>query len=151
MISRKDRLVNKLMGAVSTTKDTSEKYAIHVDFDNVMHILSSEGYNLANQFFENLLGKVLNERLGGTAVTTSTRYNVALILLQLAEKLHIPEEEIVKYLQAQPEQDPREVQEIVKKWRKRYYGSMSKQEREKLVNMMQDKLRPDILEQIRTA
>lgn len=151
MISTKDRLINQLLGTIY--KDKNDASIIRINMDNAAAILSNHGFNLPAQVFEQKLQALLDKKLPGVAkVTKATFYGIALLIHELAVKMHIEEREIIKYMaEHNTEQDVKELQSKIESWRKEYYGSMSGDQKQALLNALSDKLRPDVLDQIRKA
>lgn len=150
MISQRDRLLTQLLGTI--TREADNKTAFRINISNAVNILSTHGYNLASKSFESLLEEVLNRRLVGSALEANTPYKIAVILLDIAGKCHIPDETIVEYVLKH--KDPEEavkLHEKVKSWRKEYYGSMDESKRRALLEALSDRMRPDVLDQIRNA
>jgi len=135
MISSENRIVTQLLSTIY--KDKNNPTILRVNVNNAVNILSNFGYNLPAAIFEKKLEELLNNKLVGAKITPAINYAMAQLILNLAEKVHIKEEDIINYLQTHNT--------------KEYYGSLSKDQRQELINNLQDKLRPDVLEQIKKA
>jgi hypothetical protein len=151
MIDQKTRIVNQLLSTIHV--DKKDPSVIRLDMNNAASILSKAGYNLPAQQFESNLDELLSKRLIGKAkVTGGIKYSVAEMILALAIKMHIDEATIIKYItENQSEEDVMEMHNKVAEWRKDYYGNMEKTEKEALLESLHDKLRPDVLDQIRKS
>lgn len=150
MIQLKSRIINQLLSRIYV--DKKDISLIRVDVDNVGIILSNHGYNLPNIKFEKNLEHMLNAKLVGANVTEGLKYAIANLIIDLADKMHIEETEVMKYLmENNTEEDVAELQSKIKDWRKEHYGSMNASEKSALLDALHDKLRPDVLDQIRRA
>lgn len=151
MISLNNRIITQLLSTIYV--DKQDKSVVKVNIDNAVNILSNFGYNLPSNLFERKLEEMLNAKLAGKAkVSDGLKYAIAEMILVLSEKMHVDESEIVKYLSTHnTEQDAKEIQEKIHNWRKEYYGSMDKSEKAALLEALHDKLRPDVLDQIKRS
>lgn len=150
MITLKERIINRLISTIYA--DKKDPTVIRVDIDNAVNILSNFGYLLPSGVFETKLEHLLNSKLTGANVTPGLKYAMADLIVTLADKMHIEEDKIVKYImEHNTEEDVKELQSKIKNWRKEYYGSLSKSEKQALLDALQDKLRPDVLDDIRRA
>lgn len=148
MISDKDRLITQLLSCVySDSKDPS---VLRINFDNLLHTLSMFGYNLPNTKFGKALEELLNKKMYGAKISQGLKYALVKVTIDLADMMHVTDEQIINYYENQApmaEIDPT----TVKNWRKEYYGNMDKNEKNALVESMQGKLRPDVIEEIKKA
>lgn len=150
MISNRNRLINQLLKSVY--KDKKDPTLIRVDIDNTIKILSMFGYNIPTFKFEKKLEELLNAKLKGATINPGLSSIVVNLMIDLAEKMHISEEAIASYItEHNTEQDVKELQSKIVNWRKEYYGSMDKSDKQALLNAIEGKLRPDVIEQIRKA
>ena len=150
MISKKNKLTNELLRSVY--KDKKDPTLIRVDIDNTIKILSIFNYNIPNIKFEKKLEELLNAKLKGAPATAGINYAIVNLIIDLAEKMHISEKEIAEYItNHNTEQDVKELQSKIVNWRKEYYGSMDKSDKQALLTAIEGKLRPDVIEQIRKA
>ncbi len=149
MISKKQRLITELLGTIYKEADNSTAFRMNIF--NAVDILTRYGYNLPSKSFEAKLEELLNKRLVGTVVNSGTKNSIALITIELADKFHISEDRIIKFIASIKEQDPKEIQQEINKWRKNYYGSLDKGKREALLETLSKTMRPDIVDQIRNA
>jgi chorismate mutase len=95
---------------------------------------------------------MLNKKLQGAKIDAGTNFAIAQLILDLANKMNVTTEQITKYIMDnEPNQDPKEIQEVINKWRKNYYGSMDPKAKQKLIENLSDKLRPEVIDQIRRA
>lgn len=110
------------------------------------------GYNIPTFKFEKKLEELLNAKLKGATINPGLSSIVVNLMIDLAEKMHISEEAIASYItEHNTEQDVKELQSKIVNWRKEYYGSMDKSDKQALLNAIEGKLRPDVIEQIRKA
>lgn len=150
MIPERNKLVTQLLSTVY--KDKTNATILRVNIDNAVHILTSFGFNLPSKKFESKLEEVLNKKLVGANITAGINYAIVELIITLAEKMHISEAQIVKYLSEHTsEEDVKKIQQDIKEWRKQYYGSMDKAEKQALLDALSDKIRPDVLDEIRRA
>jgi len=151
MIDQKTNLVNKILSTI--TVDKKDPSVIRLDINNAANILTSFGYNLPSQPFEKNLETALNKILVGKAtISPSVKYAAAEIIISVADKMHIPEDKIIKYLQEHDaEEDIEAMQRQIEQWRKEYYGAMDKSEKQALIDVLHDRLRPEVLDQIRRS
>tara|TARA_R110002074_G_scaffold402324_1_gene607012 strand:+ start:47760 stop:48215 length:456 start_codon:yes stop_codon:yes gene_type:complete len=151
MIDIKNRIVTQLLATIHI--DKKDPSVMRVDMNNAVNILSNHGYNLPSKIYETKLEEVLNKKLTGHAkVSAGLKYSIAEMIVVLAEKMHVDEAQIVKYItEHNTEEDAAELATKIKDWRAEYYGSMDKAEKQALVDTLSEKLRPDVLEQIRRA
>lgn len=148
MISDKERLTTQLLSCVY--KDPKDSSVLRINFDNLLHTLAAFNYNLPNSKFEKALEELLNKKMYGARITPGLRYALVQLTIELADMMHVTDEQIINYYSNQvpmPEIDPN----TVKNWRKEYYGSMDKHEKQALIESMQGKLRPDVIEEIKKA
>lgn len=133
-------------------KDKKDPTVIRVNVDNAVVVLSNFGYNLPSNVFEKKLEEALNKKLVGAKVSPGLTFAIAQLIIDLADKMHVKEEDILSYIQNRnSEEDVKEIQNKILNWRKEYYGSMNKSDKQALIDALHDKLRPDVLEQIRRA
>lgn len=150
MIPQRNKLVTQLLSTVY--KDKKDPSIMRVNVDNAFHVLTSFGYNLPSKIFESKLEEVLNKKLVGANITTGLTYAISELIITLAEKMHVSDEQISKYLSENTKvEDVKKIQEDIKNWRKQYYGSMDKNDKQALIDALADKLRPDVLDEIRRA
>lgn len=151
MINSKDRIVTQLLSSIYV--DKKDPSVIRVDIDNAASFLSKNGYNLPKNKYEQKLEELLNKKLTGKAkVSPGLKYAIAEMIVGLADKMHIDEQEIAKYLaEHNSEEDVKEIQNKITNWRKEYYGSMDRSEKDALLEALHDKLRPDVLNQIKES
>ncbi|MCB1711906.1 MAG: hypothetical protein KDH96_05345 [Candidatus Riesia sp.] len=150
MITTKTKLTNQLLSKIHF--DKNDPTVIRVDIHNIAFILSSFNYNLPSRIFENKLEQLLNKKLTGARVTEGLKHIIADMIVSLANKLHVSDDEIQNYIMNhQKPEDAAEIQNKIKEWRKTYYGSMDKAEKEALLEALHGKLRPDVLDQIKRA
>lgn len=151
MIGKEDRMINQLLGCVY--KDKRDQTIVRINMDKVASILADNGYNLPAMQFEKKVQEVLDAKVvGKQPVSKSTPYTVALVIKQIADQYHIDERLIVKYItEHNTEQDVKEIQQKIDDWRKRYYGSLPKHEKEALLETLHEKMRPDVLDKIMRA
>jgi N-acetyl-anhydromuramyl-L-alanine amidase AmpD len=147
MITNKDRLITTILGTIYP--DKSDKSILRINIDNLLMLLASYGYNLPNTKFSKAVEDLLNAKLYGARITPGLKYTIATLIIELADKVHVTDEQLIKYYESY---NIKEVDEqSVKNWRKEYYGSMDKHEKQSLVEAMQGKLRPDVIEEIKKA
>jgi hypothetical protein len=150
MIELENKIITQLLSAIY--RDKTDSSVVRVNTDSVIKILSNFGYNLPTKIFEAKLEEMLNKKLVGANISVGTNFAISRLMLDLANKMNVSMEDITRYLTANPqEQDAKETQEKIKQWRKQYYGSMDKQAKQKLIDSLGDKLRPEVLDQIRGA
>lgn len=151
MIDIKNKVVTQLLSTIYI--DKKDASVMRVNLDNAVNILSNFGYNLPSNLFESKLEEVLNRKLSGHAkVSPGLKYAIADMIIALADKMHVDEAQIVKYIsEHNTEEDVKELHSKVKNWRKEYYGSMDKAEKQALIDNLQNKLRPDVLDEIKRA
>lgn len=150
MISSKNRLTNELLRSIY--KDKKNPSVLRVNIDNVIKTLSMYNYNIPTIKFEEKLEALLNSKLVGIKITPGTPYVMAELIIGLAEKMHIAEDVIARYLtEHNSEEDVKALQEKIKDWRKKYYGSMDKAQKEALLNDIQGKMNENVINQIRKA
>lgn len=151
MIDQKTNLVNKILSTISV--DKKDPSVIRLDINNAANILTGFGYNLPSQPFEKNLEAALNKILVGKAkISPSIRYAAAEIIVSVADRMHIDEDRILKYIQENDsEEDIAAIQQQIEEWRKEYYGGMDKSEKQALIDVLHDKLRPEVLDQIRKS
>jgi hypothetical protein len=151
MINDTNRIVTQLLSTIHI--DKKDPSVMRVDIDNAVNILSNFGYNLPSQLYEANLEKVLNKKLTGHAkVSPGLKYGIADMIVALANKMHVDEAQITKYLsEHNTEEDAKELATKIKNWRKEYYGSMDKAEKQALIDNLGEKLRADVLDEIRRA
>lgn len=150
MISNYDRVITQLLPAIYTNK--SEPTVMRFNIDKILHVLGTEKYNLSNRYFEDKLVEMATIRFQGKSFTHGLRYAAAVAILNLADKMHVSDQAIVKYLsEHQSEQDAKEIQEKIEVWRKNFYGSLPRDQKQAILEQMSEKLRPEVLEQIRRA
>jgi len=100
MIPIKDRLINDLQGCIYKSLDDPREMKINIE--NVFYILSDYGYVLPRKQYESVLEDELEKNLPqDLTVDALGRYRIALALLNLAERLHIPKSLILKYQASQ--------------------------------------------------
>lgn len=151
MIDQKTRIVNQLLSTIHV--DRKDPSVIRIDMNNTASILSKAGYTLPAQQFESNLEELLSKRLiGKVKVAGGLKYSVAEMILALANKMHIDDATILKYIaENKSEEDIMEMHNKVAEWRKDYYGNMEKTEKDALLENLHDRLRPDVLDQIRRS
>lgn len=151
MIDIKNRIVTQLLSTIHI--DKKDPSVMRVDINNAVNILSNHGYNLPSNLYEDKLEEILNRKLTGHAkVSDGLKYGIADMIVALADKMHVDEAQIVKYItDHNTEEDVKELQDKIKNWRKEYYGSMDKTEKQALIDTLSEKLRPDVLDEIRRA
>ncbi len=150
MISNENKLVTKLLATVY--RDKSDATVIRINLDNAVTILTSHGFNLPKQAFEAKLEELVSKKMVGAKLDSSTNYSIVQLIIKLANALHIDERDIIKYINNNTsDEDVKDIQESIKKWRKEYYGNMQVSEKEALINALHDKLRPEVLDQIKRA
>ena len=150
MISQENKIVTQLLATVY--RDKQDGTVIRINLDNAVNILTGHGYNLPRQVFEAKLEQLVSKKMVGAKIDQSTNFAVVQLMLKLADTLHIDERDIMKYVtEHNSEEDVKEIQDKIKAWRKEYYGSMQKSEKDALLNALHDKLRPDVLDQINRA
>ena len=115
--------------------------------------MSSFGYNLPGTHYESKLEDMLNKKLTGKVkVSQGLKYAISEMVLALADKMHVDESQIIKYIsEHNTEEDVQALYSKIKNWRKEYYGSMDKSEKQALIDALHDKLRPDVLDEIKRA
>jgi hypothetical protein len=136
MISNREKLVNQLLSTVYV--DKTDPTVIKVDIHNTFHILTSFGITVPGKAFEAKLEELLNKKLVGANITSAVNYAVVELIINLAERMRVSDE--VKKLQ-----------KAIKDWRKEYYGSLPKEEKQAIIESMGNMLRPDVLDQIKKA
>jgi len=151
MIDKEDRMINQLLGCVY--KDKRDQTIIRINMDKVASILTDYGYNLPAMQFEKKIQEVLDIKVvGKQQVSKSTPYTIALVIKQIADQYHIDERLIIKYItEHNTEQDVKEIQQKIDNWRKQYYGSLPKNEKEALLETLHEKMRPDVIDKIMRA
>jgi N-acetyl-anhydromuramyl-L-alanine amidase AmpD len=150
MINLQERIITQLMSTIY--KDKQNHTVLRVNVDNAVTILSNFGYNLPSNVFEKKLEDALNKKLVGAKMNPGLHFAVAQLIVDLANKMHVKEEDIANYLSSKAsEEDVKDLQNQIINWRKEYYGSMDKSEKQALIDTLHNKLRPDVLEQIRRA
>ena len=151
MIDIKNRIINQLLSTIYV--DKTNPSVIRVAIDNAINILSNFGYNLPSAPYEAKLEEMLNRKLTGNAkVSAGLKYAIAEMVISLADKMHVEEAQIIKYItEHNTEEDAVKLQEKIKNWRKEYYGSMDKAEKQALLDNLGDRLRPDVLNEIRRS
>jgi hypothetical protein len=151
MIDKEDRMINQLLGCVY--KDKRDQTIIRINMDKVASILTDNGYNLPAKQFEDKVQEVLDVKLVGKQnVSKSTPYTIALVIKQIADKYHIDERLIIKYItEHNTEQDVKEIQQKIDNWRKQYYGSLPKNEKAALLETLHERMRPDVLDKIKRS
>ena len=150
MINLEQRIVTQLLSTIH--KDKKNPSVIRVNIDNAVSILSSFGYNLPSNVFEKKLEELLNSKLVGAKITPGLTFSIAQLIIDIANKMHIKDEDLAAFLAKQnQEQDPKEIQEQIIKWRKEYYGSLDKGDKQALIQNLENKLRPEVIDQIRRA
>jgi len=151
MIDQKTTVVNKILSTISI--DRKDPSVLRLDINNAAKILTTFGFNLPAQPFEKNVEVALNKILAGKAkVSNSVKYAAAEIIVSVANRMHIPEEKIIKYIQENDdEEDIAAMQTQINEWRKTYYGNMDKSEKQALIEVLHDRLRPEILDQIRNS
>jgi len=95
MIPKRERLINQLLTTIYTKKDNPTEYRIQ--FDNVLKILTSNDYVLINRQYEDMAEDILNKKLVGIPVHPSTKFAIASILLDVADRMSVSKEDILKY------------------------------------------------------
>ncbi|MEK9983587.1 MAG: hypothetical protein VW879_02495, partial [Opitutae bacterium] len=59
---------------------------------------------------------------------------------------------IIKYIQENDDdEDIAAMQTQINEWRKKYYGNMDKSEKQALIDVLHNRLRPEVLDQIRNS
>lgn len=150
MIDKRQRLITELLGTIY--KESNNNTAFRMNITNAVEILTRYGYNIPSRSFENNLETILNKMLVGSLVTPGTKNSIAEITVELANKYHVPENKIIEYIaKNMKEQDPTEIQQKIKQWRKAYYGSLDQRQKEALLETLSKTMRPDVLDQIRRA
>jgi len=150
MINLEERIVTQLLSTIY--KDKKDPTVLRVNVDKVVSVLDSFGYNLPSNVFEKKLEEMLNAKLVGAKMSPGLTFSIAQMIVDIANKMHIKDEDIAAFLAKQnQEQDPREIQEKIIKWRKEYYGSLDKGEKQALIQSLENKLRPEVIDQIRRA
>lgn len=150
MIPEKNKLVTQLLSTIY--KDKKDPSIIRVNIHNAAHILTNFKYNLPSKVFEAKLEELLNKKLVGANITNGLNYAIADLIISLADKMHVSDEQIAKYLsEHNSEEDVKKIHDDIKKWRKQYYGSMDKADKQALIDALSDKIRPDVLDEIRRA
>lgn len=151
MISKEEKIINKLLGYIY--KDKKDTSVIRIDIDNVVKVLSDSGYILMRSDFEKNLDTLLNKHVvGKLSVGPSTAYTICKAIMELANKLHIDQRRLLDIvLNSNTEEDAIALQKRINQWRKEYYGSLSGKDKEQLLKSLEGRLRPDVLEQIRRS
>jgi hypothetical protein len=150
MINLENKIITQLLSALY--RDKTDSSVIRVSTDSVLRIMSNFGYNLPTRQFQAKLEEMLNKKLQGAKIDAGTNFAIAQLILDLANKMNVTTEQITKYIMDnEPNQDPKEIQEVINKWRKNYYGSMDPKAKQKLIENLSDKLRPEVIDQIRRA
>lgn len=151
MISKEEKIINKLL--VYIYKDKKDTSVIRIDIDNVVKVLSDNGYILMRSDFEKNLDSLLNKHVvGKLAVGPGTAYTICKAIMELANKLHIDQRRLLDIvLNSNTEEDAIALQKRIAQWRKEYYGSLSGKDKEQLLKSLEGRLRPDVLEQIRRS
>jgi hypothetical protein len=150
MIGVQERIINQLMSTIY--RDKTNSTVVRVNIDNAVVVLSNFGYNLPSNIFEKKLEEALNKKLIGAKITQGLNYAIAQFIIDIANKMHVKDEDILSYIQNHnTEEDVKDLQNRILNWRKEYYGSMDKKEKQALIDALHDKLRPDVLDQIRRA
>lgn len=151
MIDIKNRIVTQLLSTIHI--DKKDVSVMRVNLDNAVNILSNFGYNLPSKLYEAKLEEILNKKLSGNAkVSPGLKYAIAEMIVALADKMHVDEAQIVKYItEHNTDEDVKAIQDKIKNWRKEYYGSMDNGEKQALLEALHDKLRPDVLEEIKRS
>lgn len=151
MISKEERIINLLLGCIY--KDAKDKSVIRVHLENVVNILSNNGYLLPKKEFEQGLEDIFNKHIvGKMSVTSGTQYTIAKAIIELANIIHIDEQKLMRHiLENNTPEDAIAMQKRIDEWRKTYYGNMPRKERETLTSNLEGRLRPDVLEKIRKA
>lgn len=148
MITDKDRLTNQLLACIYP--DSKDKSVLRVNFDNILKIFASFSYNLPSTKFGDALEKLLNGKMYGAKITPGLKVSMAELIIQLANMMHVSDEQIINYYK--DNEFHKEIsQEAVNNWRKEYYGKMSQSDKEALLEAMQGKLRPQVIEEIKKA
>lgn len=148
MISNKERLITQLLSCVYV--DSKNPSVLRINFDNLLHTLGVFGYNLPNSKFEKALEELLNKKMYGAKISQGLKYALVNVTIDLADMMHVTDEQIINFYETQA--PPAEIDPTaVKNWRKEYYGSMNKDEKQALVEAMQGKLRPEVIEEIKKA
>jgi len=150
MITNENKLVTRLLSTVY--RDKTDNTVIRINLDNVVSILTSFGFNLPKQVFETKLEQLVSKKMVGVKLDASTNYAIVQLIIKLANAVHIDERDIINYLATNnTEEEVKDIQNSIKKWRKEYYGSMEKSEKEALLNALHDRLRPEVIDQIKRA
>jgi len=147
MITDKERLTTLLLACVY--QDHKDKTVIKINIDTVLQLFATYSYNLPNQKFANAVESLLNAKFYNVRISSGIKYAIVDAMMSLAAKMHVPTEKLIEYYQNH------EIKEVdpttVKNWRKEYYGSMDKHEKQALIEAMQGKLRPEVIEEIKKA
>ena len=132
--------------------DKKDPTAVRIDIASVVRILNTFGYNLP-QLYEKKLEEILNTKMAGKApISPGLKYNISELIIEVADRMHVDEAQITKYIsEHETEEDVRDLQKKIKEWRKKYYGSMDKSDKQALIDSLHDKLRPDVLDEINRA
>jgi len=150
MIDIKNRIVTQLLSIIHM--DKKDPTAVRIDIASVVRILNTFGYNLP-QLYEKKLEEILNTKMAGKApISPGLKYNISELIIEVADRMHVDEAQITKYIsEHETEEDVRDLQKKIKEWRKKYYGSMDKSDKQALIDSLHDKLRPDVLDEINRA
>lgn len=95
MIPKKERLINQLLATIYISKENQTEYRIQ--FDNVLKILTANDYVIINRQYEDMVEDILNKKLVGMPIHQATKYAIACILLDVAERMSVSKEAIAKY------------------------------------------------------
>ncbi len=150
VISQKERIINQLMGVIY--KDKVDPTVIRVNLVSAIKIFTNHNILLSEQTYETHLADALATHITGKAsVDNYTLYAIASIMYDLANLLKI---DITKLNAANPNNpfssgSPEEIKKLIAQWRSDYYGKLSKEERDALVESLEGKMHSDILDKIR--
>lgn len=96
MISKKEKVVNSILGTVYVS--SSDPSVVRINFDALIRSLEEYGYILPRAIFEDKLESILNAKLPeGTPTDNSGRWIIAVAIYNVAEQMTTTKEALRAY------------------------------------------------------
>lgn len=153
MITKKEKLVNQLMTCIFRSKD--DHSVIRIDFFNVLKLLDNNELVVPPKQFEDSLSQLLKSHIEGKALADKpTVYAIACIIYDLAITLNIDDNKLINFMTTAENsglvgKTPEQLEQIIDDWRKEYYGSMSNSDKKHLIESLEGRAHPRLLDKIR--
>ena len=148
MVSYRARLENRLLAAV--TLDPKDRTVIRIDFNRAVKELDDFGLPVPDKPFEKKLVQLLNKWVVNKSPSdAATPYKVVNIMIRLAEEMAIDEYKLNQYIvDTVDAQEKQNIAQAIEEWRSDYYGKMTPEQKNSLLNKLQGKVSDELLDKI---